>query len=72
MPSFDRAAVILGGKGSHQHLEFEPDDDQEEITYGRFYVRGRFRIAEKENRSRRAQEKWEEFRVEKGDGTTEP
>ncbi len=38
-----------------------PNDAEEEIVFGAFYVRGRFRIEERINNPRRAREAWEAF-----------
>ncbi len=64
VPTFERAVVISGGKGAYRLFEIEPAGEKNEIAMGPFHVRGEFKIARKENNSRRASEAWRAF--EKG------
>lgn len=58
-----RVGVVTGAVGRLRFFELVPDDQEEEITLGELFVRGRFKIARKENNAARARAAWEEFRA---------
>lgn len=59
-----RAAVLTGGFGGARYFEIEPDPSaEEELKFQHYYVRGRFRIARKENNSKAAREAFEAFKA---------
>jgi excisionase family DNA binding protein len=58
---FDRVAVLSGGEGKHRFFEIEPGESEEEIRFGDFFVRGRFRFANKVNHPEKARAAWKSF-----------
>lgn len=60
---FERVAVIQGGKGDYRLYELEPAKKDDEIKMGLFHVRGRFRIARRENNPQRANVGWKAFKT---------
>lgn len=58
--SFDRIAIISGDKAreSYRYFELEPAEEEEELRFGPFYVRGRFAVVRKENNARKANAAW--------------
>lgn len=54
VPRFERAAVAFSGEGHNRTLIIESADEDGEIEYGPFWVRGRFRVVEEESRPRAA------------------
>jgi excisionase family DNA binding protein len=58
--SWTKAWVISGGASSnYRFFELTPSDEENEVAWGPFFVKGRFSVA-KENNARRAHEKWRE------------
>lgn len=55
---FDRAVVLSGGAGKYRFFEIEPGDEEEEISFGRFYLRGRVRVLNKVNNPIKARAAW--------------
>lgn len=61
VPSFTRAAIKFGGKTGQRMFVLEPSDDENEFALGQFFIRGRYRVAEKINNSAEAAERWLTF-----------
>lgn len=63
--AFRRAAVLTtttgAGKQSVRLFVIEPADEEAELLLGELFVRGRFRVVEKVNNARRAEEAWRGF-----------
>jgi hypothetical protein len=60
---FERVAVIFGPKGKYRLFVLEPDDKDEEVTFGMSSVRGKFRIAEKINNPAKASAAFKAFQA---------
>ncbi len=63
VPEWRRIAVLSGGKEKYRLFILEPGDEENEIVFGEFSVRGRFKIAEKINNAREASEMFKAFRA---------
>lgn len=62
--SWTKAWVISGAKGRYRFFELRPADEDGEVAWGPFFVRGRFSVVERENNTRRAQESWRKVSAE--------
>jgi hypothetical protein len=56
-----RVGVLTGGKGKLRFFELEPSTDENEIKFGKFYVRGRFGFVRKVNGAAAARKAWDTF-----------
>lgn len=56
-----RVGVRTGREDRDRFFELEPAEEENEIAWGPFYVRGRFREVRRENGARRAREAWKVF-----------
>jgi excisionase family DNA binding protein len=56
-----RAAVLTGAGASARMFVLEPADETSEVKFGPFYVRGKFRVAQKINNAQKARETWRTF-----------
>jgi hypothetical protein len=63
IPTWRRVAVITGGEGKHRLQILEPADEDNELVFAGFSVRGRFRVVEKVNNAREAREMFTAFRA---------
>jgi hypothetical protein len=54
-----RALVLSGGGGKLRAFELEPSGEANELEFGGFWVRGKFRVARKVNSARAAREAWD-------------
>jgi hypothetical protein len=61
-----RVGVLVSGDRSVRLYVLEPAGSEDEINAGPFFVHGRFRIAQKINNARAAQEAWKTFTPEAG------
>lgn len=65
VPSFTRAAVIFGPKGSLRMFVIEHSPNERgEVRFDPFYARGNFRVVEKINNAKVASERWRAFEAE--------
>lgn len=63
--SWRRVGIISGRGGSEMRFwAIEPADEEQEITFEGFFVRGRFRIVERVRHSEKAREAWKTFKPE--------
>lgn len=56
-----RVAVFAAEGGKARMFILEPGEEREEFVFGELYVRGNFRIVEKINNARKADEAWKAF-----------
>jgi hypothetical protein len=56
-----RMALLTGRKEKARYFEIEPADDEHEIAFAGYYLRGRFRVVRKDNNARRAREAYRQF-----------
>lgn len=63
--AFDRVAIIAVDKAKDtiRYFELEPDEEDNDLGFGPFWVRGRFRVVRKENNPKRATEAWRAFKA---------
>lgn len=59
--AFKVVGVISGGAGRHRFFLLEPSETSDELAFGPFHIRGRFRVAARENNPRAAREAWKKF-----------
>lgn len=55
--------VLSGGDGKDRFWLLEPASSPNEIVWGPFFVRGRFRVAEKVNNAEKARATWKDFKA---------
>lgn len=55
---FARVYLLAGGKGKHRFFDLEAADQPSELKLGSFFVRGGFRVANKVNNPKDAEETW--------------
>jgi excisionase family DNA binding protein len=58
-----KVGVLHGSAGKLRFFALEPDAQANQIILGPFYVRGRFRIAEKIDKGTEAQKAWDSFKA---------
>lgn len=58
-----RIGVLASKSQDARFFVIEPSNERTELAFQGFYVRGPFRIAEKENNPRRAREAWDLLRA---------
>jgi hypothetical protein len=61
LPRWRRVGVLSGGGGRLRFFVLEPGQEQTELVFGPFYVRGQFRIAEKVNNAADARKAFDAF-----------
>jgi excisionase family DNA binding protein len=58
-----RVGVLHGRAGKLRFFVLEPDSEANEITLGTFFVKGKFRVAEKIDKGTEAQKAWNTFKA---------
>ena len=56
-----RIGLLSGRSEKARFFEIEPGDEEQEIAFLGYYLRGRFRVVRKENNARRSRAAYQEF-----------
>jgi excisionase family DNA binding protein len=61
---FERVAVLTSTGANQRLFVLEPADEQDQLAFPPFWVRGRFRVVAHENNARRARDAWKAFETD--------